>query len=158
MNKIKHINIKDLPSHHVCKHEAYEHHRQNFVTTVDGEARDSLVAVYTLPPGKSNYPYHYHKKNEETFYIISGEGLLKTPEGEKMVSAGDLLFFPTGPEGAHKLTNCSETENLVYIDFDVAHDLEVCIYPDTNKVGVIGKLGLGKFYPQDANVDYYEGE
>ena len=24
--------------------------------------------------------------------------------------------------------------------------------------GVIGKLGLGKFYPQDANVDYYEGE
>lgn len=157
MSKIKHMNIQDIPSQHVSMHDGYEYHRRNF-TVLGEDAKDSLVGIYTLPPGKSNYPYHYHKKNEEIFYIISGEGLLKTPEGEKKVCVGDLLFFPTGPEGAHKLTNCSSTEDLVYIDFDVAHDLEVCVYPDTNKFGVIGKLGFGKFYPSDANVDYYEGE
>ena len=155
MNKIKHINIQDLPGKHIRKHEGYEYHRQKFINY--GEAKDSLVSIYTLPPGKSNYPYHYHHKNEETFYIIRGEGLLRTPEGEKKVSAGDLLFFPTGPEGAHKLTNTSDTENLVYLDFDVAHNLEVCVYPDSNKLGVIG-MDIDKFYPQDANVDYYEGE
>ncbi len=34
------------------------------------------------------------------------------------------MFFPTGADGAHKLTNSSETENLVYIDFDVVHDVD----------------------------------
>lgn len=157
MTMIKHSNIQNLPSQRVGMHEGYEFHQQKFVMPGQ-DAQDTFVAIYTLAPGMSNYPYHYHKKNEETFYIISGEGLLKTPEGEKKVSAGDMIFFPTGPEGAHKLTNCSETEDLVYIDFDVAHDLEVCVYPDTNKFGVLGKLGFGKFYPQEANVDYYEGE
>lgn len=37
--------------------------------------------------------------------------------------AGELLFFPVGAVGAHKRTSCSDTENLVYIDFDVIHDL-----------------------------------
>lgn len=40
--------------------------------------------------------------------------------------------------GAHKLTNTSKTENLVYIDFDVIHDLDVTVYPDSNKIGIWG--------------------
>lgn len=30
------------------------------------------VSIYEIPPQKSNYPYHYHLKSEEVFYIISG--------------------------------------------------------------------------------------
>ena len=51
----------------------------------------------------------------------------------------------------------SATENLVYIDFDVIHELDVAIYPDSGKIGVWGKE-INKVYPQDDNVDYYEGE
>ena len=115
------------------------------------------MSVYEVPPQKAAYPYHYHLQDEETFYILSGEGLLKTPEGEKRVSAGDMLFFPAGSEGAHKLTNTSLTEKLVYIDFDVIHDLDAAIYPDSGKIGVWGK-DINRVYPLDANVDYYEGE
>ena len=155
MGNIKHCNIADLPVSHKQEHEGFEYYRKKFVPF--GDAKNSLVSVYEIPPGKAAYPYHYHHINEETFYIISGEGILKTPEGEKKVTAGDLLFFPTGPEGAHKLTNCSDTEPMVYLDFDVVHDIDVTVYPDSDKIGIWG-MGINKLYPQSSNVDYYEGE
>ena len=155
MGEIKHCKIEDIPLSHKCGHEGYEYFRRKFIPF--GEAKNTLVSVYEIPPGKAAYPYHYHYKNEETFYILSGEGALKTPDGEKRVAAGDFLFFPTGPEGAHKLTNCSEKENLVYIDFDVVHDIDVAIYPDSDKIGVWG-MGINEIYPRSADVDYYQGE
>ena len=41
-----------------------------------GEAKNTLVSVYEIPPKKAAYPYNFHHNNEETFYIISGEGIL----------------------------------------------------------------------------------
>lgn len=155
MAKIKHSTIEDLTASHKAEHGEYEYIRRKFVRF--GEASQTLVSVYEIPPKKAAYPYHFHHKSEETFYILSGEGILKTPEGERKVKAGDLLFFPTGPEGAHKLTNSSETENLCYIDFDVVHDIDVCEYPDSGKIGIWG-MGINRMYPKDADVDYYEGE
>lgn len=83
--------------------------------------------------------------------------MLKTPDGEEPVSAGDLFFFPTGSNGAHKLTNTSATENPVYIDFDVIHDLDVAVYPYSGKIGIWGK-DVDKVYHPDSDVDYYGGE
>lgn len=109
------------------------------------------------PPGKAAYPYHFHYKNEETFYILSGEGILRTPEGQRKVAAEELLFFPAGPEGAHKITNCSETEMLTYIDFDVVHEIDVAVYPGSEKIGIWG-MGINELYPHSSHVDYYDGE
>jgi uncharacterized cupin superfamily protein len=155
VGEIKHCKIEDLAVSHRCEHEDYEYFRRKFIPF--GDARNTLVSVYEIPPRKSAYPYHYHHKNEETFYIISGEGILQTPDGEKKVTAGDLLFFPTGPAGAHKLTNTSEINNLVYIDFDVVHDVDIAMYPDSDKIGIWG-MGINKLYHQSADVDYYDGE
>ena len=155
MDHIKHSKIEEIPPRHKCEHEGYEYFRRRFVPF--GEAKNTLVSVYEIPPGKSAYPYHFHHNNEETFYIISGEGVLRTPEGERKVGAGELIFFPTGEKGAHKLTNCSESENLVYLDFDVTHDVDIAEYPDSGKIGIWG-MGINELYPRSANVDYYEGE
>ncbi len=155
MSEIKHSGIGELPVSHRCEHEGYEYYRRKFIPF--GGANNALVSVYEIPPGKAAYPYHYHHKNEETFYILSGEGILRTPEGEQKVSAGDLLFFPTGPAGAHKLTNCSDTENLTYLDFDVVHDVDIAVYPDSDKIGIWG-MGINRTFPQGSSVDYYEGE
>ena len=155
MSEIKHSKIEDIPVSHKCEHEGYEYYRKKFIPF--GGANNSLVSVYEIPPHKSAYPYHFHHNNEETFYILSGEGVLRTPDGERKVTAGELLFFPTGPAGAHKLTNCSDTENLVYIDFDVVHDVDITIYPDSEKIGVWG-MGINKLYPEAEAVDYYDGE
>lgn len=155
MSEIKHESIDNIPQSHKNEHDGYEYYRRKFVSF--GEARNTSVSVYEIPPKKAAYPYHFHHNNEETFYIISGEGVLRTPSGESKVGAGDLLFFPTGKECAHKLTNSSETENLVYIDFDVVHDVDVTGYPDSDKIGVWG-MGINKLYPQAGDVDYYDGE
>ena len=82
--------------------------------------------------------------------------MLRTTQGERIVRAGELLFFPAGSEGAHKLTNTG-TEDLIYIDFDVIHDLDAAVYPDSGKIGLWGK-DVNRVYPLDANVDYYTGE
>ena len=155
MSQIKHSKIADIPASHKCEHEGYEYFRRKFVPF--GEASQTHVCVYEIPPGKAAYPYHYHYKTEETFYIISGVGILRTPEGEKRVGAGELIFFPAGEEGAHKLTNASETENLVYLDFDVTHELDVAVYPDSDKIGIWG-MGINQIFPKSADVDYYHGE
>lgn len=155
MSEIKHSKIEELPVSHRCEHEGFEYFRRKFVPF--GGANNTLVSVYEIPPGKAAYPYHFHYKNEETFYILSGEGLLRTPKGERTVKAGELLFFPAGPEGAHILKNSSETEMLCYIDFDVVHDIDVAVYPDSDKIGIWGR-GINRIYPREADVNYYEGE
>ena len=155
MSELKHSRIEDIPVSHKCEHEGYEYYRKKFIPF--GGAKNTLVSVYEIPPRKSAYPYHFHHNNEETFYILRGEGTLRTPVGERNVAAGEFLFFPTGPAGAHKLTNSSDTENLVYIDFDVVHDVDITIYPDSEKIGVWG-MGINQLYPQSEAVDYYDGE
>ena len=155
MSEIKHSKIESIPVSHKCEHDGYEYYRKKFIPF--GGAKNSLVSVYEIPPHKSAYPFHFHHNNEETFYILSGEGVLRTPDGERKVSAGEFLFFPTGPAGAHKLTNSSDTENLVYIDFDVVYDVDITIYPDSEKIGVWG-MGINQLYPQVEAVDYYDGE
>lgn len=155
MSTMKHSKTAELKAEHKVGAEGFEYYKKEFVPR--GHAEKTMVSVYEIPPLKSAYPYHFHLKNEETFYILRGEGVLKTPDGESRVSAGDLLFFPASPEGAHKLTNSSPTEPLVYIDFSVVHDLDVTVYPDSHKIGVWGK-DINKVYPLCADVDYYEGE
>ena len=159
MDKIRHAKREALPVKRKCEHDGYEYYRQDFLRDFAnrGEGGKTVVSIYEVPPGKSAYPYHYHLKNEETFYTLSGEGLLKTPDGEKSVSAGDFLFFPANSGGAHKLTNSSATENLVYIDFDVVHDIDVAVYPDSGKIGIWGR-DTNRIYDMDSDVDYYFGE
>ncbi len=155
MKNILHVKIEDVPRRHRNEHVDYEYFRRVLVPI--GTAEQCNISILEIPPGKSAYPYHYHVKNEEIFYIISGQGVLKTPSGEKPVAAGEVIYFPANENGAHKLTNSSDTEMLVYMDFDTSHDLDVCFYPDSGKIGVWGK-GIDQLYEADETVEYYEGE
>lgn len=155
MSEFKHSSIDRLPERHVCEHEGFEYIRKTFVRR--SEAKQCVVNVFEIPPLKSAFPYHFHHNNEETFYIISGHGILRTPNGERAVAAGDLLFFPANERGAHRLTNSSTTENLVYLDFDTANEIDVTVYPDSDKIAIWGKDTNQVFRTQD-HVDYYHGE
>lgn len=149
-------NKDQLEPVHKCEHEPYEYYKYEITERKQGN--QCYVSLYEIPPKKAGYPYHYHMKNEEVFYIISGKGLLETPSGNKQVSAGDIIICPPDKDGAHRLFNSSETEKLVYLDCDVIHSPDVVHYPHSNKVGVIINGESSTFYKQDSNVDYYEGE
>lgn len=104
-----------------------------------GETDTCAVSFVEIPVGKYAYGYHYHDQSEEVFYIISGQGTLRSFYGEKAVKAGDILCFPTGEKGAHVLSNSSDTEPLVYVDFDVrATKTDIVAFPDTGKMQVRG--------------------
>lgn len=155
MSKIVHTKAAEVPYKHKDEQEGYEYYKRELIPK--GSARQCAASLYEIPPGKSAYPYHYHAQNEESFYIISGQGILKTPSGESKVTPGDFLFFPADEEGAHKLTNTSETELLIYLDYDTYNDIDVAFYPDSGKIGIWGK-NINQLYKTNDQVDYYKDE
>lgn len=155
MSEIIHVKAAEIPAKGRDGHPGYKYFKKFLVSK--GESEHCAVSLYEVPPGNAAYPYHYHKNNEESFYILSGKGLLKTPSGNKEVAAGDFIFFPANENGAHKLTNISETEPLVYLDFDTQNDVDITFYPDSGKVAIWGK-DVDKVFRENENVEYYDGE
>jgi uncharacterized cupin superfamily protein len=155
MDEIIIARAMDAQPDHKKEHEDYEYKKRVLVPHRKGG--QCKVSLYEIPPQRSAYPYHYHSKNEEAFYILQGRGLLKTPSGEKNVTAGDFVFFPASPNGAHKLTNTSDWENLVYLDFDTCDEIDVAFYPDSGKIGIWGK-DIDQLYNIRDQVSYYDGE
>ena len=115
------------------------------------------VYFYTLQPGKANYPYHYHTTNEEVFYIISGRGTLKTPEGDKTVSEGDVIIMPANKAGAHRLINTSDMP-LVYLEVKTSKSPEIVLYPDTPGKFMIQYSNVFKWFNEDSEINYLSGE
>jgi len=111
------------------------------------------VYFITLEPGKASSPFHYHTANDEMFYIIKGEGTLKTPDGEKSVSEGDVIIFPPHKNGAHMLINTSDAP-IIYIDLKaITAPGEICIQPETNKFVVLDQNLMMKAYNIDSTIN-----
>ena len=47
-----------------------------------------------VEPGHFAYGYHWHERNEEVFYIISGTAAVQTKDKEITLHAGDAITFP----------------------------------------------------------------
>src|SRR4029077_7592771 len=72
-----------------------------------GAARTGL-SVYELPPGQAVSPYHYEEPEEEWLLVVSGTPTLRHPGGEEQLNQWDIVFCPSGPEGAHFVRNNSD--------------------------------------------------
>lgn len=110
--------------------------------------------IKSLFPGKFSYPYHFHRNAEELFIILEGKATLRSPEGYKKISKGDIIFFEEGPSGAHQLYNQSD-EQFVYIDLRTKANVDVCEYPDSAKINILPALDIFK---KTSKVSYYTGE
>ena len=65
------------------------------------------AGLIELPPGESTFPYHYELGNDELLVVVAGRPTLRTPDVERELDPGDYILFPSGPDGAHTLTNRS---------------------------------------------------
>jgi uncharacterized cupin superfamily protein len=90
--------------------------------------------LYEMEPGNAMCPYHYEYV-EEWMLVITGEASVRTPEGERTVGAGELVRFPAGATGAHKVANRGEVTCRVML-FSERRAPAVSVYPDSNKLGV----------------------
>lgn len=109
------------------------------------EISQCRVGFVEVDPGNYAFGYHYHEMDEEVFYIISGTGVVRTSKGDITLKAGDAITFPTGEDGAHVIRNDSQTEKLVYIDFDTNNSPEIVHFPDMGKVMVNGPYSSGMY-------------
>jgi uncharacterized cupin superfamily protein len=93
--------------------------------------------VYELDPGESICPYHWEGVEEEWLLVLTGAPTLRDPDGEHLLEPGDLVCFPRGPEGAHKITNRTpDVLRVLMLSSIPALEVSICVYPDSNKVSV----------------------
>lgn len=131
-------------------------------------ARKLGYNVTTVPPGKRAFPFHNHHANEEMFFVLEGEGMLRFGAGEYPVRKGHFICCPCGgPDVAHQLVNTGSTE-LRYVAVSTMLDTDIFQYPDSGKFGAVGgrQAGrplseatfTGKFVLESADVEYWHGE
>ena len=102
------------------------------VGTLLGAARTGL-SVYELPPGQAVGPYHYEDPEEEWLLVVSGTPTLRHPGGEDQLEPWDLVFFPSGPAGAHHVRNNSESPARVAM-FSSITAVGAVVYPDSDMI------------------------
>ena len=117
-------------------------------------AKELGLSVYELPPGQSICPYHYEIGFEEWLIVLSGRPTLRDPDGEQELRAWDCVFFPDGPDGAHKVTNRTD-ETLRVAILSNKGEPGASVYPDSEKVGI---WPPGHLFRKVDAVGYWEGE
>ncbi|HEY3613690.1 MAG TPA: cupin domain-containing protein [Gaiellales bacterium] len=114
------------------------------------------ATLYELDPGDSTFPYHYECVEEEWLLVLTGTPTLRDPDGEHELVPGDLVCFPPGPEGAHKLTNRSgAVARILLLSTVPKPDISICVYPDSDKVAV---WPPGKRLRMTESLGYWDGE
>jgi uncharacterized cupin superfamily protein len=126
--------------------------------------RDLGASLYELPPGQRLFPYHLHHGMEEMLIVVDGAPTLRTPDGERVLGPGDVELFPTGPDGAHQLSNSTDGPARVLM-ISTMKSPEVVEYPDSEKLGAIAWPAGGTrddafvaFFPRASEVGYFDGE
>jgi uncharacterized cupin superfamily protein len=66
------------------------------------------VNLLQLPPGAWSAQRHWHSDEDEFVYIVSGEVVLVTDEGEQVMRSGDCAAFPANLPNGHHLVNRSD--------------------------------------------------
>jgi len=112
------------------------------------------MTVYDLPPGQSTYPYHYEYGREEWLLVLSGRPTLRDPDGEEQLEPGDLVVFPEGEDGAHKLTNNGDGVARIAM-LSNTDEPSIGVYPDSGKIGLWPE---GKIFRFADEVDYWADE
>lgn len=90
------------------------------------------ASVYELGPGNW-IPFHFHHGSEELVVVLRGTPTLRSAEGSRQLSEGDVVHFSTGAGGVHGLSN-ETAEPVRYLMASNLVSPEVAEYPDLNQV------------------------
>ena len=99
-----------------------------------GGLRNFGVNLVTLPPGTASALRHWHMKQDEFVYIVSGTPTLVTAAGSETMRPGACATFPAGNGDGHVLKN-DTNENVVYLEVGDRSPDDTVTYPDDDLVG-----------------------
>ncbi len=96
-----------------------------------------------IPGGQSSYR-HAHSRQDEFIFVLDGEVVLQTNDGEQLLRPGMCAGFPAGTGDAHRLVNRSESDVRLLVIGDRSSGDEIT-YPDVDMHAVLGTDGEYRF-------------
>jgi uncharacterized cupin superfamily protein len=96
------------------------------------------VNLLTLPPGAWSAQRHWHVGEDEFVYVVSGEVVLVTEDGEELLKPGDCAGFKAGDANGHCLQNRSNADATVLEIGTRAPGGDTAYYPECNLVARSG--------------------
>ena len=86
-----------------------------------------------LPPKSRSALRHWHTKQDEFIYVLSGELTLISDDGEAILQAGQAAGFPAGVANGHCLYN--HTEAIAsYLEIGDRNPDDQVTYPDDDLI------------------------
>lgn len=154
------VNLDDLELKDLEENGYYTYRRARFSSAIG--ARKLGYNLTELPPGKAQCPFHSHRAEEEMFLVLEGEGELRFGSQKYRIRKHDVIACPTGgAEVAHQIINTGTTP-MRYLSLSNVAEVEICEYPDSDKIGVYADAAeapsLRQFHRTSSVVDYYDGE
>jgi uncharacterized cupin superfamily protein len=89
------------------------------------------VNLTTLPPGKESSMRHFHTREDELIFVLEGEVVLRSDEGEQVLTAGMCAGFVAGSRNSHQLANRSDRPAR-YLEISNRDPDDGAEFPDTD--------------------------
>ncbi len=109
------------------------------------------VNLTTLAPGSQSALRHWHSAQDEFIYIVQGELVLITDEGEQVLASGDMAGFAAGKANGHHLVNRSAAP-ATYLEVGDRTSPEQVTYPDQDLAFRLTADGQRRFEHRDGTV------
>ena len=91
--------------------------------------------IMELSPGCHTGTAHYHMKEEEQIYVLTGSMEVRLGKEWHTVGPGDHVWFPAGEATEHKFRNRTP-ESCQFLLLGERKRDEVVVYPDVEQVQV----------------------
>lgn len=121
--------------------------RQRVATRAKRKLGDALglknfgVNLTTLGPGAQSALRHWHARQDEFIFVLSGELVLITEAGEQVLTPGMAAGFPAGNPDAHCLVNRSG-HDATYLEMGDRTPGDAVTYPDDD---IQGRMQEGRW-------------
>ena len=109
--------------------------------------RNFGVNLTRIAPGGESALFHRHSRQDEFVYVLEGELVLVTDEGEHLMTAGMCMGFPAAGT-AHQLVNRSQRD-AVYLEIGDRSAGDEGTYPRDDIQAALGADGKWGFTHKD---------
>ena len=98
------------------------------------------VNLVTLAPGAQSALRHWHSLQDEFVYVVSGELVLVTNDGEQVLGPGMCAGYPAGKRDAHHFVNRSRAP-ATFLEVGTRVPGDNGFYPDDDLLWVEQETG-----------------
>ncbi len=106
------------------------------------------VNLTRLVPGACSALRHAHSKQEEFLYVLEGNPVLITDQGETLLAPGMCAGFKAGTADAHQLVNRTDRD-VLYVEIGDRTPGDSVSYPVDDLKAVLGDGGKWNFVHKD---------